>query len=142
MNCAHEKLVERMNFVSKFRAQHEQLLQTITNVSKQKNHGSLKDNTGSAFSDSSAIDEINGAYEIVKSIDVLDVSPSGTEEWIAVETNYNDRISKVEGQIITVLRNKLAQCKNANEMFRVFSSFNSLFIRPKVLERVRCLVCI
>ena len=48
------------------------------------------------------------------------------------ETAYNERVSHVESQIISKLRDRLGKCKNANEMFRVFSKFNALFVRPKV----------
>ncbi|WP_244079146.1 hypothetical protein, partial [Enterococcus faecalis] len=34
--------------------------------------------------------------------------------------------------IIARLRDRLATAKNANEMFRVFSKFNALFVRPKI----------
>jgi hypothetical protein len=38
----------------------------------------------------------------------------------------------VENQIIARLRDRLGTARNANEMFRVFSKFNALFVRPKV----------
>ena len=42
-------------------------------------------------------------------------------------------MSRVENQIIARFRDGLGTARNANEMFRVFSKFNSLFVRPKVL---------
>jgi len=42
-------------------------------------------------------------------------------------------VSHVENQIIARLRDRLAVAKNASEMFRVFSKFNALFVREKVL---------
>jgi hypothetical protein len=38
----------------------------------------------------------------------------------------------VENQNIARLRDRLGAARNANEMFRVFSKFNALFVRPKV----------
>lgn len=38
----------------------------------------------------------------------------------------------MENQIIARLRDRLGTAKNANEMFRVFSKFNALFVRPKI----------
>lgn len=38
----------------------------------------------------------------------------------------------MENQIIARLRDRLGTARNANEMFRVFSKFNALFVRPKV----------
>lgn len=56
----------------------------------------------------------------------------GTEMWVVAEVTYNERVSRVENQIIASLRDRLGIAKNANEMFRVFSKFNALFVRPKV----------
>jgi dynein heavy chain 1 len=56
----------------------------------------------------------------------------GTQIWIAAETGYNERVARVENHIISRLRDRLGGAKNANEMFRVFSKFNALFVRPKI----------
>jgi hypothetical protein len=56
----------------------------------------------------------------------------GTEIWVAAENAYNERVARVENQIIARLRDRLGTARNANEMFRVFSKFNALFVRPKV----------
>jgi dynein heavy chain 1 len=56
----------------------------------------------------------------------------GTEIWVTAENAYNERIARVENQIIARLRDRLGTARNANEMFRVFSKFNTLFVRPKV----------
>jgi hypothetical protein len=44
----------------------------------------------------------------------------------------------MENQIIARLRDQLGTARNANEMFRVFSKFNVLFVRPKVSYLGRC----
>jgi hypothetical protein len=59
-------------------------------------------------------------------------SIDGTEIWVAAENAYNERVARVENQIIARLRDRLGTARNANEMFRVFSKFNALFVRPKV----------
>lgn len=41
-------------------------------------------------------------------------------------------MARVENQIIARLRDRLGTARNANEMFRVFSRFNALFVRPKI----------
>ena len=66
--------------------------------------------------------------ERLKKIRILE----GTEIWVTAENAYNERVSRVENQIIARLRDKLGTARNANEMFRVFSKFNALFVRPKV----------
>ncbi len=93
-------------------------------------------------------EEVRLSYESVKNVDVMDVSPGqspsspqlshpdchaeGSEIWYTAETAYNDRVARIENQIISRLRDKLATARNAQEMFRVFSRFNALFVRPKV----------
>lgn len=62
---------------------------------------------------------------------VFGMFAEGSEIWAQAETTYNERVSRVENQIIARLRDRLATAKNANEMFRVFSKFNALFVRPK-----------
>lgn len=52
--------------------------------------------------------------------------------WDNALKKYDARIDRVESQITSTLRDKLATAKNANEMFRVFSKFNALFVRPRV----------
>jgi len=58
----------------------------------------------------------------------------GTEIWVTAENAYNERVARVENQIIARLRDRLGTARNANEMFRVFSKFNALFVRPKVSD--------
>ena len=56
----------------------------------------------------------------------------GAEIWVTAENAYNERVSRVENQIIARLRDRLGTARKAKEMFRVFSKFNALFVRPKV----------
>lgn len=52
---------------------------------------------------------------------------------VRLTTRYsNERVSRVENQIIARLRDRLGTARNASEMFRVFSRFNALFVRPKI----------
>ena len=60
------------------------------------------------------------------------VAAEGFEIWATAETAYNERVARVENQIISRLRDRLGGARNANEMFRVFSKFNALFVRPKI----------
>ncbi|KAJ3021261.1 hypothetical protein HKX48_008890 [Thoreauomyces humboldtii] len=136
INPIHGKLQERVSFLRAFRKQHEQLHDTILKVMRTEKGGlAITDATSARIvnlSDVNALEDIKLAYESVKSVDVLDVSPEGTEIWVAAETSYNERVSRVENQIIARLRDRLGTAKNANEMFRVFSKFNALFVRPKI----------
>ena len=66
------------------------------------------------------------------------ISSEGTEIWITAEASYNERVARVENQIISRLRDRLGSARNANEMFRVFSKFNALFVRPKIRGKSLC----
>ena len=139
---AHAKLQERTRYLRDWRKQHEQLA-VMT--------GPTKGLGGVEVGGMDMEEEVKEAYEVVKRIDVLDVSvgewymhaaparannflttTDGTEIWVAAENAYNERVSRVENQIIARLRDRLGTARNANEMFRVFSKFNALFVRPKV----------
>ncbi|KAF8934382.1 dynein heavy chain [Dissophora ornata] len=138
INPAHAKLQERVLFVRNFRKQHEQLHQTILKVMTKpsglitKASLEAEESESVSLSDVNAVEEVKLAYESVKNVDVLDVTPEGTEIWVTAEVSYNERVSRVENQIIARLRDRLGIAKNANEMFRVFSKFNALFVRPKI----------
>lgn len=126
IRAAHAPLQERLHFVHQFRQQHEQLQQTIVRVMASNNADT------NVAGDTSAIDEIRLAYDVVRIVDILDVTPEGTDAWERAETGYNERVTRVENQIIVRLRDRLATARNASEMFRVFSKFNALFVRPKI----------
>ncbi|KAJ2638163.1 dynein heavy chain [Coemansia sp. RSA 1286] len=140
IRAAHAQLQERLHFVHQFRQQHEQLQHTIVKVMGSSRNSSgvgsqgaaISDAAGVGSSDITAIDEIRMAYDVVKIVDILDVTPDGTEHWERAETSYNERVARVENQIIVRLRDRLATARNASEMFRVFSKFNALFVRPKI----------
>ncbi|KAA8652525.1 dynein heavy chain [Aspergillus tanneri] len=137
----HEKTQERLKYINTFRVNHEQLQKTIVNVLGPKNSTSGETAAGAGsegaviveeIGDVDAVEEVAQAYAALKNVDVLDVSPEGTQMWIQEEIAYNERTSRVENSIIARLRDRLATAKNANEMFRVFSKFNALLVRPKI----------
>ncbi|KAI0242051.1 dynein heavy chain [Massospora cicadina] len=132
LESAHAKLQERVDFIQLFRKQHEQLQTTIVKVMARPSVSRKPAGDEVTVSDLNAVEEVKHAYENVKHIDVLDISAEGTEAWVAAEAAYNERVSRVETQIIIKLRDRLGAAKTADEMFRVFSKFNALFVRPKI----------
>lgn len=118
---AHARLHERLAYLRAFRKQHNHLLVTV---------GPLRSDGSADVVDMEH--EVQQAYEAVKNVDVLDTSPEGTHVWVASENAYNDRIARVEGQLIARLRDALGAARSANEMFRVFQKFNALFVRPRI----------
>lgn len=121
VNIDLRPLEERLDAIRKFRRQHEELKEVIVGVGAR-----------AAGGDSVSTREINDAYEQVRGVDVLDLTPQGAEQWEAAIKRYDERIDRVETQITSRLRDKLATAKNASEMFRVFSKFNALFFRPRI----------
>ncbi|WWC91126.1 uncharacterized protein L201_006067 [Kwoniella dendrophila CBS 6074] len=126
INPVHAKLQERITYLRGFRRSHEQL--RVMTSSTRTFSGLGND----APFDIDMDEEVRLSYESVKNVDVLDVSSEGSEIWYTAETAYNDRVARIENQIISRLRDKLATARNAQEMFRVFSKFNTLFVRPKI----------
>lgn len=135
----HDKTQERLQYINTFRVNHEQLQRTIVNVLGPKTSlsGDAGNNNDGAviveeIGDVDAVEEVAQAFAALKNVDVLDVSPEGTQLWVQAEIAYNERTSRVENSIIARLRDRLATARNANEMFRVFSKFNALLVRPKI----------
>ncbi|THG97891.1 hypothetical protein EW026_g4197 [Hermanssonia centrifuga] len=122
---AHAKLQDRVRYLRDWRKQHEQLA-VMTGPTKGLS------GVGMEVGGVDMEQEVKEAYEVMKRIDVLDVSLEGSEIWVAAENAYNEHVARVENQIIARLRDRLGTARNANEMFRVFSKFNALFVRPKI----------
>ncbi|XP_067011460.2 dynein heavy chain, cytoplasmic isoform X2 [Anabrus simplex] len=152
---AHKRLQTRMEHMRRFRRQHEQLRTVIVRVlrpslfnvesgqttSTTPDQHEATDNKPDAMAleaaDANAIEEVNLAYENVKEVDCLDISREGLEAWDAAVRRYEERIDRVETRITAHLRDQLGTAKNANEMFRIFSRFNALFVRPHIRGAIR-----
>lgn len=158
---AHKRLQTRMEHMRSFRRQHEQLRTVIMRVLRptllsvmtarqidqqsqlpgtpdQPETGDMKPEVlGLEAADANAIEEVNLAYENVKEVDCLDISREGLEAWDAAVRRYEERIDRVETRITAHLRDQLGTAKNANEMFRIFSRFNALFVRPHIRGAIR-----
>ncbi|KAL5116500.1 dynein heavy chain [Pleosporales sp. CAS-2024a] len=133
----HKETEERIRYITTFRKNHEQLQRTIIDVLGSQS--SLSDGSQGKeiviieeIGDVDAVKEVKEAYDVLKDVDVLDVTPEGTRLFEQAEQKYNERTSRVENSIIARLRDRLGTAKTASEMFRVFSKFNPLFVRPKI----------
>ena len=125
VNPAHKLLQTRIDQMRKFRRQHEQLRSVISRVLRATEE------------EGPAIGEIDQAYEVVKEVDCLDTSKEGVESWEAAIARYDEKIDRVESRITSRLRDQLGQAKSAAEMFRIFSRFNALFVRPHIRGAIR-----
>jgi dynein heavy chain 1 len=128
VTAAHAKFEERIKYVRNFRKQHEYLYATVGKVFIDKKTSGKTEPLLSA----SVLTEIERAYDHVKPVDLLDLSEEGTQIWASAEKAYNQMVSKVEVQIIHVLKDRLAKAKSASDMFRIFSKFNALFVRARI----------
>ena len=135
-NSPHMRTRDRLKYIQTFRTNHEHLHTTIQNVLSPEDGPGQDDESKAGFfeemGDVDAIQEVSEAYAALRDVNVMDTSEGGTLAWDRAETTYNERTARVENSIIARLRDRLATAKNANEMFRVFSKFNALFVRPKI----------
>ena len=145
INPAHKKLQQRMEHMRKFRRHHEQLRTVIVRVLRPTRQAAIsveppsegKQPFSLEAADANAIEEVNLAYENVKEVDCLDITKEGSESYDAAVKRYEERIDRVETRITAHLRDQLGTAKNANEMFRIFSRFNALFVRPHIRGAIR-----
>ncbi|KAI1007775.1 Dynein heavy chain, cytoplasmic [Podosphaera aphanis] len=132
----HAEIQARLKYISTFRDNHEQLQRTIVSVlcpTNRRDKSTMDDIVlVEEMGDIDAVEEVQQAYAALNNVDLLDVTPEGTRIWVQAEITYNERTSRVENSIIARLRDRLATAKTSNEMFRVFSKFNALFVRPKI----------
>ncbi|XP_060804539.1 dynein heavy chain, cytoplasmic isoform X3 [Amyelois transitella] len=144
---SHKRLQARMEHMRRFRRHHEQLRTVMLRVLRPRAAASAEAGGGGDpaqphslpmdAADANAIAEVNLAYENVKEVDCLDISREGCDAWEAAVRRYEDRIDRVETRITAHLRDQLGTAKNANEMFRIFSRFNALFVRPHIRGAIR-----
>ncbi|ODQ67358.1 hypothetical protein NADFUDRAFT_21086 [Nadsonia fulvescens var. elongata DSM 6958] len=142
VNSRHSKIKERLAYIYEFRSRHEQLHKTIIKVLARTSYNNpisfINSSTIPKISnEANPVDDLRQAYDFLRSIDILDTSPEGIASWTNAERFYSERTSNVEQTIIIMLREKLASAKTSNEMFRVFSKFNALFIRPAIRGAVQ-----
>ena len=67
---------------------------------------------------------------------MLDISKEGIVSWENAKKHYDLATSKIEQQLTTLLKNKLAKAASASDMLQVFSDFNKLLMRPKIRSTI------
>ena len=119
-----ESLQLRIHQLYEFREQHEKLLNVFGTVLSDQNDEAVSD-TVEAYQ-----------YIIRNDGDILDISPSGVSAWNSLKQVYEKRLEKTEDRITKLLEERLNQAKSADEMFKIFSTFNPLFFRPSIRNAV------
>lgn len=145
INARHLKTKERLDYITSFRMRHQELCDTLAKVLGSDNR--VEGSIPVGFDGIDPLEEIADAYNILKNINALDISEGtysttffetyanildGVYTWNKAEKEYNERTTRVENAIIAMLRDRLATAKTSNEMFRVFSKFNALFVRASI----------
>nr|CAD2174297.1 unnamed protein product [Meloidogyne enterolobii] len=128
----HKELENRLNELTTFRRQHEQLSNVISRVLRFKGANSLGNITEQQFQFS-----IIKAYETIKEVNYLDLSHSGQQAWQSSMQYYKNHIVGIETQLASHLRDQLGSCKSADDMFSIFSRYNALFVRPHIQTAIR-----
>jgi dynein heavy chain 1, cytosolic len=132
--------------LKRLRYQHEQLRSVIIrviNTSMQKvidtepNTSSQNNSVDNFLTNENSIDQIDAAYSYIKDINILDLSQTGDDIWESSLKIYEEKIDKVEGRISLILRDQLGTAKSSFEMFKIFSKYNSLFVRPQIRGAIR-----
>jgi dynein heavy chain 1 len=123
-SAAFRTLHGRIDTIVEFRRQHERLLGDISVVLKG--------------SDAEFLVELNEGFQLVLrgNSDVLDCSPLGSGAWASSVLLYEKKLEKVEDHVTRILEQRLSKAKSADEMFRIFSAFNPLFVRPTIRNAV------
>ncbi|KAJ8610930.1 hypothetical protein MRB53_038234 [Persea americana] len=137
----HQELKARLQYISNFRAKHDQLESTISTISSEESeddHNVVQSSKAILVSNvngespNDLVEAMGNAYSAVSNLNVLDISQQGTIQWDKAEAVYNDRAAKVELVIIAAMRNSLATAGTSSEMFGIFSKYTSLLIRPRI----------
>jgi dynein heavy chain 1 len=124
----HEYLVQRLRSISEVRDLHKKLLDIFARLhSEQGNEVML-----------SASKDLEESYStlVMLAANVLDFTPEGRSAWISAVQAYETRLERIEERITRILEESLSNAKSAEEMFRIFSSFNQLFFRPAIRNSV------
>ena len=126
----HLGLESRLIDINKFRLENKELVEITLRLNKS--------NTNSEKVEESQITrDIKSAYKLSTTIDVLDLTKKGIENWGKVKTEYNKIIEKIEGQISSSLTEQLASAQNVNEKFRIFEKFKIIIKRPRIQTSIQ-----
>lgn len=131
---SHLPLKQRLEDIQAFRSQHEKLRAVVSEVLS----GVDDDANNGSFVASDAIKAVEEApAAIFASIDVLDLTTKGQVSFDSAIDAYERKIDAIEEKMATLLRDKLAASRDAEDMFAVFARFNPLLTRTRVHNAVK-----
>lgn len=115
----HLKLAERLQYVTQLRQVHELFCKSLKEVFLSEE-------------EDAPLMELDSAYDCIRRVRVLDTSSEGTKALAVAERAYNDHIGALEATVIALMQTQLQKSANSRDMFKVFSKFNVLFVRPTI----------
>ena len=118
-NFTYKELFDRFFEIYEFRKNHYEFYEILNKVMD-------------GGENSNASKNVMKAYLPFLSINALDCSPDGTATWKSTNQQYDQQIAEVEEQINISLKDHLSNAQTSDEMFRIFSRYNALFVRPKI----------
>ena len=122
LDLEHSNIQGRLDEIADHRKENEKLLEIVSSIFSEESDKKSKE----------AIKDIQDAYTVFLSIKVLNMSIEGENRWQKAKKKYNLKIDRIEEEITTQMRDRLASAETTNEMFRTFSKFNALFSRPRI----------
>ena len=144
-----DDLRARIVEIRKIRKEQEELRNVITStlthdlISKQSALQQIHE-AYSYFNDeasSAGTTAADGALVVSRSnggVNVLSVTPDGSEAFRQAVTAYLAKIDGVEAELESKIREFLDRAKDdSNEMFRVCAKFHPLFVRPRIQSAIR-----
>jgi dynein heavy chain 1 len=110
-------LEKRLHVLHEFRLNHERLVQVLKTVQ---------------------VDQVEVTpRQVLGALDVLDLSPKGHTQLDQALEDYAYQMEALEERLAKLLRDKLAACHDAEDMFGVFARFHLLLTRPRVRAAVK-----
>lgn len=128
MTYNHAYLLQRLKAVSNVRELHSKMLNIF---------GALVRDQGAEVI-AAAVKDLEESYNILvrSTPNIFDFTPEGRAALDASFQAYEARLERIEESITHLLEESLSTAKSADEMFRIFSSFNQLFFRPAIRNAV------
>ena len=111
----NDSLKKRLKDVKKFRLENKELIEITRQLTKSNNPQKQEE--------SQITKDIISSFKLCTTIDVLDLTEKGSQNWISAKSAYYKVIEKIEGQISNSLSEQLASAQNVNEQFRIFEKF-------------------
>jgi dynein heavy chain 1 len=110
-------LEKRLHLLHEFRSNHERLVQVLKIVQVEQVEVTPR--------------------QVLGALDVLDLSPKGHTQLDQALEDYAYQMEALEERLAKLLRDKLAACHDAEDMFGVFARFHLLLTRPRVRAAVK-----